>query len=45
MADGLIHYYPFRENINDIIGGEHGYDLDFSTRFTTDRFGKPNRAL
>lgn len=47
VTDGLKHFYPFRKNMEDVIGGQHGYGRETysSIKLAPDRFGKANRAL
>lgn len=42
--DGLINYWPFIENYNDIIGGSNMYGGE-NYYLTSDRIGKDNSAL
>lgn len=42
-TDGLVAYYPFDGDVNDVSGnGNHGQN--FGTTLTCDRYGNPNRA-
>ena len=43
-ANGLINYWTFNGNVNDVIGNAHLYD-GVSATLTTDRFGQSNSAL
>ena len=43
ITTGLIAYYPFTGNANDIVGGNNG-TVYGTTPLTADRFGRPNRA-
>ena len=42
LTDGLVAYYDFNGDANDIIGGNNGTVT--GTTLTTDRFGNGNRA-
>ena len=39
---GLIHYYPFNGNANDMVGTNNG--TVFNATLASDRFGNPNHA-
>jgi len=44
LQDGLIAYYPFTGNVQDLSG--HGHNgISHNTSLTTDRFGNNNQAL
>ena len=40
LTNGLVHYYPFNNNANDMAGANNGA-VSFAT-LSTDRFGRPN---
>ena len=42
LTNGLIAYYPFNGNANDIAGTNNG--VSYGATLTTDRFGNPNSA-
>ena len=44
ITNGLINYWPFNENINDVIGSAHLYGGN-NAGLTSDRFGRTNSAL
>jgi len=42
LTNGLVAYYPFNGNANDMAGTNNG--VSFSATLTVDRFGNPNSA-
>ena len=43
LTDGLVSYYPFNGNANDVTGNGHD-GMVYGATLTTDRFGNPNSA-
>ena len=43
INSGLVAYYPFNGNVNDVSGNSHNGTITGAT-LTTDRFGSPNSA-
>ena len=44
INDGMVVYYPFNSNANDVSGNGHNGTVYGST-LTTDRLGNPNSAF
>jgi PKD repeat protein len=44
VMEGLLAYYPFAGNADDLSGNEHHGDVYGLPQLTTDRFGIPDRA-
>jgi hypothetical protein len=45
LNNGLLAYYPFNGNTNDLSGNNNNAWLYWGGSFVTDRFGNPNNAL
>jgi len=42
--DGLVAYYPFNNDANDVSGNNHS-GINYGARLTTDRYNRPNSAF
>lgn len=45
LGDGLVAYYPFNGNADDLSGNENNGYIVGSVTYTTDRFGNMNEAI